>query len=141
MRLREPFNGVKQAQGHFFFHFALLIGSVMAVGLPAGSLGTTLELYTSPKTHGLPGLYHLIALIRGVHLVIGCAQLAAFELASRKYYIVSTVLTCALIFLYQGTILYEQFRMSNVDAALFVDLSEKEALSAFIIIRWLYVEI
>ena len=126
MRLREPFNGIKQAQGHFFFHFALLIGSLMAVTLPAGYLGTTLELYSNPKTKGLHGLYHLIALIRVVHLVIGCAQLAASRLEAHKHHIVATVLTCALIFLYQGTILYEQFRMSNIDLALFDALTEKE---------------
>ena len=40
MRLREPFNGLKQAQGHFLFHFALLIGSILAVKLPEGNIGT-----------------------------------------------------------------------------------------------------
>lgn len=51
------------------------------------------------------------------------------------------MLTCVLIFTYQGTILYEQYRMSNLEVGLFHGLSEKEGLTAYIIIKWIYVEI
>ena len=30
MRLREPFEGYKLAQGHFMFHIAFLIGSIIS---------------------------------------------------------------------------------------------------------------
>lgn len=59
MRLREPFNGIKHGQGHFFFHFALLAGSLIAVKLPNEGMGT-MNFITDPHRNGLPGLQQLV---------------------------------------------------------------------------------
>ena len=34
MRLREPLNGIKLASGHWIFHLAFLIGSLIAINIP-----------------------------------------------------------------------------------------------------------
>jgi len=72
MRLREPFNGIKHGQGHFFFHFAFLAGSIVAVRIPGGPIGTTIDLFTDHTEVGLEGLYQLIQIMRLVHLFVGC---------------------------------------------------------------------
>ena len=76
----------------------------------------------------------LVSLIRFVHLVIAATQLGTAVLASRGHEVVGRLLSCFEIFLYQGMVLFEQYKLLKYDKS---RANEREQ-SAYI---WILLEI
>jgi hypothetical protein len=78
--------------------------------------------------------------MRIVHLFVGIVQIIAFKLDIDGKYLLSKLLTCVLIFIYQGAILYEQLRVNNL-VIQNKHRTDEEIVTSYIILSWIYIEI
>lgn len=131
MRLREPLNGFNLASGHAMFHIAFLIGSFIAIEV--NFQGGREELAHEAQ--------RLIVIVRLAHAYVAATQiLQATVLDGRGCEILGTVLRCSQVFIYQGTILYEQYKMLKFGGRM-GELEGEGGQRAYICYEWLLMEI
>lgn len=113
MRLREPLNGFRMASGHAMFHIAFFIGSYIAVRVDSSYY----EIFNigSHLSNSRKDMPPLVFMIRVVHLVIAATQFMNAYLESRGHLVVGRLLSCLQIFLYQGMVLFEQYKLLKYD--------------------------
>ena len=107
MRVKEPLNGFRQAQGHLIYHLALLIGSFSA------SIPLSPEKCNCPYEAEQQHLAGIMNIIRGMHLFLIASQFSSVFLDNAKNDLLTKILRTLEIFFYQGVLLFEQYYISQ----------------------------
>ena len=96
MRLREPFNGLKLAQGHSIFHLAFFISSFMAVGVDSNWD----DLWTVRINEKVIPSQAVVVIIRAAHLLSLVFRMIIYYLETNNRIISSKIFTALQIFGY-----------------------------------------
>lgn len=92
------------ASGHAMFHLCFFVGSMIAIDVRVDKESLT-KLKDKDFEHDITSL---IMLVRAVHLFVFITQVIQVWLEGKGMTILSQFFRVFQIFLYQGTILYEQ---------------------------------
>lgn len=108
MRVKEPLNGFRKSQGHIIFHIALLIGSLVVLDIndskpPAPGTCATSEVETAEEIN------ILLQFIRGMHAFLICSHCLRLVMDSEENDLIVKLFRVLEIFIFLGTILYQQF--------------------------------
>ena len=107
MRVKEPLNGFRKAQGHIIFHITLLVVSyyVLQTDHTDGEKNCAPETEAeSPENVGL-----IINCIRAMHAILITSHCIGQYIESMDNDLIVKLLRVVEIFTYIGTILYQQY--------------------------------
>ena len=104
MRLKEPFNGFKQAQGNLIYHFALVIGSLVMMEMnPVIDENNEIEVQCK----------FLLNCVRCMHIFVIISQFSCYFLDNEENDLFGAAMNTIELYVYQGTVLYELYFMLN----------------------------
>ena len=104
MRLKEPFNGFRQAQGNLIYHFALIIGSLVMMEV---------DPKIDENNHVEVTCKFLVNCIRCMHLIVILSQIGCYFLDDEENDLYASILSTIELYVYQGTVLYEVYFVLN----------------------------
>lgn len=108
MRVKEPLNGFRKAQGHIIFHIAMLTASYLIINYERDSKGPE-EGCVSIDMKNPEDVRPIIQMIRAMHSWLIASQFIRLLMDCDENDLLVKLLRVSDIFFYIGTILYQQF--------------------------------
>ena len=109
MRVKEPLNGFRKAQGHIIFHIAMLIGSYVILQKSYSNGPQTASCEAPDDIEKPEAITDILLVIRGMHGFLIASHFFRLWMDSDENDLIVKLMRVLEIFVYIGTILYQQF--------------------------------